>query len=318
MEEQRPARSESVGEVESAEGGKIKNLGDRMKEHEKMVSSTGRIDPSTPYVIRLDGHKFSKFTKAFKRPYDERIHIAMIETAKELLTTFNPRVVYTCSDEITMVFTAVNPKEGEEIEGDDQDPRKLEQRKERPFNFLLHSGKIQKIVSLTAAFASSCFAYHLRSLSYDPVTEADLLNHVQNSRPHFDSRVHNVPNNAEAYNNVYWRASYDFKRNSIAGLAQHYFSHKELQGLNTTQMLEKLEKEKQIDWNDCPDWYKWGAYVKKGSYHHVGKDRNGQEVMVVRHCPVVVKKPTEKLDETNIKFLLCKCLTPEETPSTQQ
>ena len=45
-------------------------LATRMKAYEK--ASEGYLDRTLPYIMRLDGHCFSKFTKGFKKPYDVR------------------------------------------------------------------------------------------------------------------------------------------------------------------------------------------------------------------------------------------------------
>ena len=41
-----------------------------MKEYE--AASSTFIDILKPFIVRLDGHSFSKYTKGFKRPFDER------------------------------------------------------------------------------------------------------------------------------------------------------------------------------------------------------------------------------------------------------
>lgn len=72
----------------------------------------------------------------------------------------------------------------------------------------------------------------------------------------------------------------DYRRNSIAGLAQKNFSTKALHGLHGGQMIEKLIKEKNIDWNEMPGWYKWGAFVKLQKYETLVwvKGRKGEGV----------------------------------------
>ena len=47
-------------------------VGERMKDYEKKFNQY--IDPSKPMIIRIDGHKFSTFTKGFKRPFDLNLH----------------------------------------------------------------------------------------------------------------------------------------------------------------------------------------------------------------------------------------------------
>ena len=101
-----------------------------------------KLNPDLPYVVRLDGHGFSKFTRGFKRPVDERITYAMTMTAQDLLMEFNAVLAYTQSDEISLVFPAVD-----------------RERKQTP----LYSGRIQKIVSLAASFAATRFNFHLRT-----------------------------------------------------------------------------------------------------------------------------------------------------------
>ena len=70
--------STSVSDKESSgsnSNSHAKHLDDRMKEYEngyKMV-----VDPSKPYIIRLDGHGFSKFVKPFNKPYDVRSKIVV-------------------------------------------------------------------------------------------------------------------------------------------------------------------------------------------------------------------------------------------------
>lgn len=98
----------------------------------------------------------------------------------------------------------------------------------------------------------------------DP-SETRLLEHLERAMPHFDSRVFNVPTNAELVNNVMWRASWDFRRNSISTLAQAHFSPKQLHGKNTKQQLEMMA-EKGISWDDQPDWYKWGVFAKREKF----------------------------------------------------
>jgi len=291
-----------------------KTLGNRMKEYEQVTSLV--LDPTRPFIMRLDGHRFSKFTAKFKKPHDERIKIAMEGTTRDLFVEFGPTAAFTCSDEITLVFPAAVPREGEELSEPktEEEKKKLERRKGLdPISLLPNAGKIQKLVSLTAGYASTCFNIHLKACTYDPVTEPDLVQHLDKARPYFDSRVFNVPSNAEVFNNVFWRASHDFRRNSIAGLAQAHFPHKALQGLNTAQMLAKLKEEKNIEWDDCPDWYKWGIYVKKESYMLETDTPKGEKVTVKRHRVVSSSFPIPSFDQVHVQYLLCKHLDSTET-----
>lgn len=62
-------------------------LGGRLKgyesEYEREISSDCNI------ICRINGHKFSKFTKGFKKPFDEILSNAMVLTTIDLLEEFN-------------------------------------------------------------------------------------------------------------------------------------------------------------------------------------------------------------------------------------
>ena len=61
----------------------FEKMGDLHKSYEARTEST--LIPGCPVVIRLDGRSFHTFTKGLKRPYDERLSMAMIETTKDIL-----------------------------------------------------------------------------------------------------------------------------------------------------------------------------------------------------------------------------------------
>ena len=97
------------------------------------------VDVSRPCVVRLDGHCFSTWTRGFDRPYDLRIMRAMVGTATDLLTRFNAATAYTESDEISLLFPPSTPEV-----------------LTVPFK-----GRVQKICSVTAGFASARFNLHM-------------------------------------------------------------------------------------------------------------------------------------------------------------
>ena len=73
----------------------------------------------------------------------------------------------------------------------------------------------------------------------------------------FDARVFNIPKE-EVTNLIYWR-QLDAIRNSIQMVGQANFSHSELQGKCSSEILEMLISKKGIDWNSLP------TYLKRGS-----------------------------------------------------
>ena len=78
------------------------SLGTRLKGYEKEFESV--IDPRDFIICRIDGHKFSKYTKGMKKPFDDILSNTMEETTKNLVEKFGAVTGYTQSDEISLVF----------------------------------------------------------------------------------------------------------------------------------------------------------------------------------------------------------------------
>merc|ERR1711916_256770 len=118
-------------------------LGARMKEYEKAFRMY--IDGSMPYIARLDGHTFSKFTKGLVKPYDERLGEAMVNTSRDLLVKFGAMTAFTQSDEITLVFRPVHEDTGET---------------------LMFGGKVVKMATLMAGYCSARFNYYISQFDW--------------------------------------------------------------------------------------------------------------------------------------------------------
>uniref|UniRef100_A0A6B2LJK8 tRNAHis guanylyltransferase catalytic domain-containing protein n=1 Tax=Arcella intermedia TaxID=1963864 RepID=A0A6B2LJK8_9EUKA len=189
-------------------------LGEKMKEYENECFGKLVLDDSKPFVIRLDGHRFSKFTSHFKKPFDERIFTAMLYTTKDLMEEFLPTTAYTASDEITLIFPPLTNEE-----------------KEKGAH-LIYNGRIQKILSLTSGLCSVRFSQHIANQQFDPTREATVLSKL--GYQSFDSRIFNVPSMEEALNNLIWRVS-DIRRNSVTNLGQCSFAQNVLTGLSSME-----------------------------------------------------------------------------------
>ncbi len=205
------------------------SLGDRMKFYEGNGVGEQRLFPLIPVMSRLDGKAFHTFTRGLKRPYDKRLSDLMVATTKFLVGEFNAHIGYTQSDEITLIWLA-NNYESE----------------------MCFDGRILKLNSILAAKCSVFFN------SVFPI----ILPEKANNTPVFDCRVWNVPNKTEAINCLIWRQN-DATRNSISMAAQSCFSHKQLQGKSCNEMQEMLFSEKGINWNDYPNFFKRGTFVRR-------------------------------------------------------
>ncbi len=216
------------------------NLGDRMKENYENRAKT-KLLRRTPVIIRLDGKAFHTFTRGFNKPFDEILTLAMQRTMLTLCKEVQGCVLgYTQSDEITLVLA---------------DYAKLETSAWFDYD-------VQKICSISASIATLAFnRYFLKEMQNHYESIAGLTECVYYKAwlrgAFFDARCFNIPKE-EVANCILWRQQ-DATRNSILSVGQAYFSHRELQGLNTNQIQDKLFKEKGINWNDLP------IHLKRGS-----------------------------------------------------
>lgn len=197
-------------------------FGNRMKMYEGIEAQRVFI-PRLPICVRIDGRAFHTFTRGMKRPYDEDMASAMIETMKFLVDQTNACIGYTQSDEISLILR------------DDCDP--------------LFGGRISKLTSVLASIATAKFnevihkAYPDKPLAF------------------FDCRCWQVPNRTEAANEILWR-EFDATKNSISMAARAYYSDRQLHGKNGSEKQDML-MEKGINWNDYPTFFKRGTYAQK-------------------------------------------------------
>ncbi|KAJ4461288.1 putative tRNAHis guanylyltransferase [Paratrimastix pyriformis] len=261
-------------------------FGERMKAYE--ASTETHLNPALPFVCRLDGHCFSQFTRIFQKPFDLRITKAMAATCADLMKNFNPRFIFTQSDEITMVFPPTSlGKTGE--------PEKM-----------MFDGRVEKLVSLTAGYCSARFNYHLARFANTakspvisaapaapaPATatapleqnskEAAQIARALSGTAFFDSRIFNVPNMLEAANAVLWRC-HDCIKNSVAMLAQAHVPHKLLVGVPREGQLALLE-ERGVSWErDLPPYWKYGLLFKRMQYLLPSRNpTTGQSTLALR------------------------------------
>jgi len=103
--------------------------------------------------------------------------------------------------------------------------------------------EVQKLCSITAGFASSKMSL------------------IMDREAIFDARVFIIPP-LEVCNYFIWRQR-DWIRNSINMVARTNFSQKEIHGMNTKEIQEKLWSEKNINWNDYPIILKRGSCILK-------------------------------------------------------
>lgn len=216
-----------------------KSLGDRMKDYE--ATSDLVLTSRLPVIIRIDGKRFSNFTKKIKadKPFDERFSSAMTNAALETAKHIEGCVfAFTQSDEITLILRNDQSENSEPWFGN----------------------RVQKITSIAASMATAHFLSYMSG----------------GSAAYFDARVFVVPNEQEAINAVLWRQNDAVKNNvqaacyyEVARKIGKKTARKKMHGLNQKQQQELLFKETGINWSNYPTKYKRGVgcyKVKAVSY----------------------------------------------------
>jgi hypothetical protein len=253
-------------------------VADEMKRMEKKDST--KLDPNMPIAIRLDMRSGGSFVKGLNKPFDKTFTQAMLETGQALAEQVQgTQLVYVGSDEITLLLFNNGPKEHF-----------------TPF----FEGKIQKMVSLTAAIATAEFNKawfkEIQKLTNDSNDMHDKAYNIvlrkKLFQARFDSRAFNIYGsiNFDMYGDIYdaltsiwWRVN-DVTKNSIQMYARKYFSHKQLNNIKTKDMLNMLQEIGHVWEIDVPTTNKYGNIIIREAYHGFGYNPITKEkVPTIRH-----------------------------------
>ena len=202
-------------------------FGDKIKELE-MTYAGALLDENSPFCVRIDGKSFHTYTQGLKRPYDERLSNAMIDTMNFLLEKSNAQIGYTQSDEISLVYFKTAPHQQ---------------------NFF--GSRVQKLTSVLASMATARFNWKVQTTI--PEKNEDFA--------FFDARVWSVPTLKDAADVMVWRQD-DAIKNAVSMAAHAYYDHKVLHGKSSREKIEML-KEKGVEWSEFPEFFKSGTYAMK-------------------------------------------------------
>jgi tRNA(His) 5'-end guanylyltransferase len=207
------------------------------------------ISGDKPFCVRVDGHAFSKL-RGFKTPFDKRFSAAMALAAANTMLEFGARSVEVHSDEASFFFDACTDKQT-----------------------TLYNGKVQKLASLVASCFAVQFNKHLETLGVKIGVLA-----------YFDGRVFELDDVGEY---VDWRTQFDCRRNSVSMLGRAHLGHAAMQGLNSSQIVDKLREDKGVVWADLQPYLRQGAIIKRQRYTVKATNRKtGEPVTVLRSQPV--------------------------------
>ncbi|KAF2830869.1 hypothetical protein CC86DRAFT_367514 [Ophiobolus disseminans] len=253
-------------------------LADRMKQYE--ASSDYTLPKDAPIILRLDGHGFSKFTAHFCRPFDERIHDAMMATCADLLHFFpQATVAYTQSDEITLVF---------------------------PEGVQSFNDRVQKLSSLAASYCSVNFKKHLTEcLEKQPEPKVKDSAYQKLGTAHFDARFFAVPSVEEALNNLLWRCRNDAIRNSVGAFARTMYTTEEMHGKRAADLVEMMKTDRGVVFEEAvPTWAIEGCLMKREQYQHEGVNlKTGKKEKTTRTRKRAVDRGVKEFSEENLRLV---------------
>lgn len=218
------------------------SFGDRMKAYEAV--SDVRLMKRCPVIVRIDGRAFHTFTRGFAKPFDDVFSKTMQMTLKSLCENIQGCVFgYVQSDEMTLVLCDYQTYETSAW-----------------FDY-----RLEKVCSLSASMATRFFNKYFIDNVVEKKKTDKTFDAEKYERRFFtadlDSRAFNVPI-ADVCNAVLWRQK-DCEKNSVQMLARSLFSHKELMGISTKGLQDKMFTEKGVNWNDVPVMYKRGVSCVK-------------------------------------------------------
>lgn len=182
-----------------------------------------KIEPNEHIIVRLDGHKFSTFTKDFYKPFDNIIGNAMKQVTIDLVLKFNASTGYTQSDEITLFIPFTERKH-------------------------IYNGRIQKLNSLITSFTTTKFNEYIQK-------------HKKVSAL-FDCRIYGVYTKYDVFSEFLDRMR-NAEKNSRSVFAQTYCPHKSLQNLNGKEQVDLCRNKFGKNWDEIEERYKYGVLVKK-------------------------------------------------------
>lgn len=310
-------------------------LGDEMKAYEKEYEV--KIPGDHAFIVRADGHSFSKFTRGFHQPFDENFKAAMINATADAVNEFHASTGYTHSDEITLIFP----------------PMPLLEDKIQPHPF---NGRVCKLLTLISSFIAVRFNYHLLSLICDPVkaeknidksidqsisetvieetlensentskevtdktslkvakivnknyTE-DFIKKIKGMHASFDARILDFPPEkfVDISRHMVWRSLRDCTRNAVFTYARQFFSANQLNNKNSVDLIEMM-KTKNFDYeNSVPDHEKIGTYLKKELYMVEALNPQTNQLEKATRCRVVSKTMRANTSPEFIELLLAK------------
>ena len=167
-----------------------------------------RLPPDKPWIVRIDGRSFHRWTRGLERPFDEGLREAMAQSAEALVHEAGAEHAFTQSDEITLVLYAHAQREP------------------------AFGAKLQKLVSLLAARATMTFN--------EAIGKANPAHATRAGAALFDARVFAVPSPEAAVRALEARRN-DCWRNAVQSVGHWRYGHQAMHRRPISEVARALE-----------------------------------------------------------------------------
>lgn len=255
----------------------VETLSEKMKRLEDVANT--KLKLKTPVIMRLDGRAFSKYTKGLDKPFDLDLSEVFQWVAYKLKENLdNVRFIYSQSDEISILMTDWT-----------------NENTDAWFTY-----RIQKMTSVASGITTALFNKRvadviekyktkvpdLKEAEFKPVEELSrdekkyFVWKGKAFKAVFDCRVFNVDFDDVVPYFIYRQK--DAMRNSVASLAQSYFSFNELQGKKQDEMKQMVTEKTGIVYDELSMLQKAGFAVYKDTYDKWVVDKDIPEFMTNR------------------------------------
>ena len=199
------------------------SIGERMKFNYEFPFLF-RLPHRLPVIVRIDGKSFHSLARKMK--WEKPFDLGFVESMQTVALEL-------CKEIMNVKLVYLQSDEASFLLID------YKEIQTQPW----FRNEIQKLCSVTAGLASAKMSLRLGR-------EAS-----------FDARVFVIPP-LEVCNYFIWRQR-DWMRNSIQMAARANFSQKQVHGLKSNELQDKLWAEKNINWNDYPTFLRRGSCIIK-------------------------------------------------------
>lgn len=129
----------------------------------------------------------------------------------------------------------------------------------------LYSGRVEKLVSVMASYATARFNAHFeKQMQAHPKGHYGAETYDKLHKAAFDGRILSFPQNLryEVANHMLWRSTFDCHRNCVSAFMRAFVSAKKLHKVDCKTMIQLMQDQHKFNFNNVPIFLKHGTFAK--------------------------------------------------------